>query len=580
MSRQLLPVSTPREAAALARRLLAQRPWALTGCFLVFVIEGLAGLVAPWMLGRIVDVVVDGGSGSDVTVAGIWILGAALVGGVATYLSVALLARTAEPALAELRETVLDRAMHLEARQLEAAGSGDLLSRVGDDVRLVTESFTEVIPILVNSVVAVLLTALGLFALDWRLGLAGLAAAPLYVLGLRWYLPRSGPYYRRERVANGERAEALLTGVHASRTLRAYGIAEDHQELTTEASWRSAQISLDVYRLLTRFFGRNNRAEVVGLLLILGTGFVLVDGDELTVGAVTAAALLFHRLFNPIGAILGLFDEVQSVGASLVRLAGLALLPPPVPVHSPQIPADGRLVVRDLHHEYVAGRPAVDSVSLEVSPGHRVAVVGASGAGKTTLGAAVAGRLVPTRGAVLLGGVPLASVDGSGRPTVAIVSQETHLFAGTVRDNLTLAAPGATDDELIAALTRVSAWAAVQALPDGLSTVVGEGALELTAALTQQLALARVLLADPHVVVLDEATAEAGSAGARVLERAALAVTEDRTSLIIAHRLTQAVTADEILVMDRGQVIERGSHEVLVAADGRYAELWAAWSAG
>ncbi len=580
MSATTLPVSTAREATATARRLLLQRPWALAGCALMFAVEGLAGLVAPWMLGRIVDVVAERGPASEVTSAALWIAAAALVGGLATLTSVALLARTAEPALADLRETVLDRALDLEATELEATGSGDLLSRVGDDVRLITASFTEVVPILVTSVVAVAFTALGLFALDWRLGVAGLAAVPSYVLGLRWYLPRSGPFYRRERAANAERAEALLTGVHASRTLRAFGLAERHQEVTTAASWRSAQLSIDVFRLQTRFYGRNNRSELIGLLAILGTGFVLVDRATVTVGAVTAAALLFHRLFNPIGALVGLFDEVQSAGASLVRLVGLARLPAPVPVPDARRPADARLVVHGLHHEYVEGRPVVDEVSLDVAPGCRLAVVGASGAGKSTLGAAIAGRLQPTRGHVSLGSTPLARVDGAGRPPVAIVSQELHVFAGSVRDNLTLAAPSASDADLEAALSAVGAWTTVLALPDGLDTLVGDGARMLTPALTQQLALARVLLADPLVVVLDEATAEAGSAGARSLERAAVAVTAGRTSVTIAHRLTQAVTADEIVVMDAGRVVERGTHDELVESGGRYAELWAAWSTG
>lgn len=578
MSAHQLPVATPREAGALARRLLRRRPAALTLCALMFAVEGLTGLVGPWMLGRIVDVVVSNGSAAQLTGPVLWILGAAVVGGTATALSIALLARTAEPALADLREIVVERSLGLEAGELEAAGQGDLLSRVGDDVRLITESFTEVIPILVNSAIAVVFTAIGLFALDWRLGLAGLVAAPFYVLGLRWYLPRSGPYYRREREANAARAEALLTGVHASRTLRAYRMADRHQAVTEEASWRSAQLSIDVYRLLTRFWARNNRAEVIGLLAILATGFALVDADAVTVGAVTSAALLFHRLFNPIGALIALFDEAQSAGASLVRLAGIALLPAPVPVPDARRPDDGHLVVRDLHHEYVAGRPAVDTVSLDVAPGHRVAVVGASGAGKTTLGAAVAGRLRPTRGTVSLGGVPLARLDGAGRPPVAIVSQEVHVFAGTVRDNLTLAAPSATDEDLLAVLDAVGARAAVAALPDGLATAVGDGASTLTPALAQQLALARVLLADPLVVVLDEATAEAGSAGARSLERAATAVASGRTSLTIAHRLTQALEADEIVVMDAGRVVERGRHDELVAAGGAYAELWAAWA--
>lgn len=575
-----LPISTAGEAARLAWDLLRMRPWVLAACLLAFVVEGLAGLVAPWMLGRIVDVVTTVGDAGDIWAAAAAILVAALVGGAATALSVGLLAGTAEPALALLRERVVDRALEMESGDLEAAGSGDLLSRVGDDVRLITESFVEVIPMLINSMIAVLFTSVGLFALDWRLGLAGMVAMPIYLLGLRWYLPRSGPYYRRERTANSARAAALITGVHASRTLRAFGVADRHQERTVAASWHSAQISIDVFHLLTRFYARSNRAELIGLLSVLTMGFLLVRSDEVTIGAVTAAALLFHRLFNPIGALLSLFDQVQSAGASLVRLAGVALLPPRTGPAEPRRPADEALVVRDLRHEYVAGRPVVDAVSLTVPPGRRVAVVGASGAGKTTLGAAIARRIVPTAGSIEIGGVPLAQVDDSPRLPVALVSQEVHTFAGTVRDNLTLAAPDVADAEVREALAAVGALAAIDVLPDRLDTVVGDGGHLLTPALAQQLALARVLLADPIVVVLDEATAEAGSAGARSLERAALAATEGRTAVTIAHRLTQAVTADEILVMEAGRVVERGSHEVLVAAGGRYAELWAAWSAG
>lgn len=571
----LLPVSTPREAAGLMRRLLMRRPLLLTGCLAMFVIEGLAGLVAPWMLGRIVDRVQAGAPSQEVVVAATWILGAALVGGIATTLSVRLLARVADPALGELREEVMASALHLETVDLEATGSGDLVSRVGDDVRLVGASVADVVPLMVNSVIAIVFTAGGLFALDWRLGLAGLGALPFYVLALRWYLPRSGPYYRREREANGARAEAFLTGVHGSRTLRAFGIAEQHQERVREASWCSARISIDVFAMLMRFLGRNNRAEAVGLLLILGTGFWLVRTDAGTVGAVTAAALYFHRLFNPIGAVVALFDDVQSVGASLTRLAGLANLRPQAAAPD-GTPEGAEIVVDGLHHEYVAGRPALDRIDLMLADGERLAVVGASGAGKSTLGAVVAGRLTPTAGRVTLGGVPVTEADGQ-RNAVALVTQEVHLFIGTVRDNLTLADPAADDSAVEAALRTVGAWAEIAALSEGLDTRVGDGAHALTPALAQKIALARVLLADPLAVTLDEATAEAGSSGARDLERAALAVTEGRTSLVIAHRLTQAETADRVVVMEDGRVVETGAHADLVEAGGRYARLWDAW---
>lgn len=577
--RALLPVSTSRQAAGLAWALLLRRRAAFVGCLLTFSLAGAAGLVAPLMLGRIVDVVSTGGEPATLVRYAAAILLATVVAGLATVVSIALLARAAEPALADLREQVLDRSLHLDAATLEAAGSGDLLSRVGDDVRLVSESITATVPLILGSSLAIAFTAVGLFGLDWRLGLAGLSAAPFYLAGLRWYLPRSGPFYRREREANGDRAQALLTGIHSSRTLRAHGLAGAHQEVVDAASWRSAQLSIDVQRLLNRFGARGNRAELIGLLLLLVTGFFLVRAEASTVGAVTSAALLFHRLFNPIGAVLFLFDQVQSAGASLTRLVGLARLPARTATPGRTAPTDAALSVRGLRHTYAAGAPAaVDGLDLALAPGERVAVVGASGAGKTTLGAVVAGRVIPTAGRVLLGGVDLADLDTGDRLAVALVSQEVHVFSGTVGDNLLLARPDASPADQDAALDAVGAAAWVAALPDGLATVVGDGALSLGPARAQQLALARVLLADPLVVVLDEATAEAGSAGARDLESAALAVTVGRTTLTVAHRLTQARTADRVVVLHQGRIVEQGPHDELVARAGVYAALWAAWS--
>lgn len=571
-----LPVAPGGAAAGLSWRLLLRHRWPLIGSIATFSLAALAGVVPPLALGRIVDIVDTGGRRSELIGPVAAIAVSAAVALLATSLSVALLARAAEPALADLREQVLERAVHLDSEEIDEVGEGDLLSRVGDDVRLVSESVTSVIPLLVGSILAIVFTAGGILSLDWRLGVAALLTAPVYVTGLRWYLPRSGPYYRREREANGERAEALLTGLNAAGTLRALGLADRQQEEVDRTSWKSAQIAIDVYRLLTRFFARTNRAEAIGLLLVLGTGFFLVRADEVTVGAVTAAALFFHRLFNPIGAVLALFDEVQSAGASMARLVGVALLPSRAAVAEPKArrgPAPLR--VRRLFHEYVAGHPAVNELDLDLTPGERLAVVGSTGAGKSTLGAVIAGRLRPTRGDVLVDGDPVTD----RTIPVSLITQEVHVFAASVRDNLTLAAPQATDEEVERALRSVGAWGWVAALPSGTETVIGDGGHQLTPAQAQHLALARAVLGDPSLIVLDEATAEAGSAGARDLEAAAQVATQDRTAVVIAHRLTQAEQADRILVMDRGRVVEEGRHSELVAGDGGYARLWAAWSA-
>ncbi|WP_456696503.1 ABC transporter ATP-binding protein [Aeromicrobium sp. P5_D10] len=577
-SNKLLPVASARDTTRLAWRLVAARRASLTLTIVSFLAVGLAGVVPVWMIGRVVDAVRDGASSGEIQRSVAIMVIAAVLGGLFAVLSTTALAHAAAPALASLREDVLDRALHLETERIEAAGIGDVISRVGDDVRHLTESLDEAVPLLINSLAAIIFTAGGLFALDWRLGVAGLAAAPCYVLALRWYLPRSAPFYRKERTAEGERAGALVTGVHGAPTLRAFGREHDALDQIHSTSRNALEITMSVFKLYTRFGFRTNGSELVGLVLVLSAGFLLVRSDIVSVGEATTAALFFHRLFNPIGALLLVFDAVQSSGAALARLAGVALIP--APVRTDQHPGEGaQLRVGGVRHAYESGREVLTDVQLEIKPGERIAVVGATGAGKTTLGSIVAGAISPTAGTVQLGQLDLGSArEADIRRHIALVSQEVHVFAGTLRENLLLAAGDADDDALWSALEVTGSQRWARALPAGLDTRVGDLGTPLTPSQAQQLALARVVLLDPMLVVLDEATAEAGSSGARDLEQAALAVTANRMSLVVAHRLTQAQTADRIIVMHQGRIVEHGTHDALVAADGRYAKLWQAWS--
>ncbi|MFD4180053.1 ABC transporter ATP-binding protein [Rhodococcus sp. NPDC058514] len=576
--RPLLPIATAGESWAWLRAEFA-RNRRLTGFTLgVGMVGAAVSLVPIYVFGILVDRV-RAQAPTEIIVGVVAVITvAALLGGLFAGWGSVLISRLGEGMLARLRERTVERALTLPIATVERVGKGDLLSRVGDDISVIGKAVSDVVPNLVSAVLLVALSMIAMLGIDWRLGLAGAVALPMYALALRWYLPRSGPMFAAERVAMGERSQALISSMQGARTVRAYGLEDAHLAEIDRASGQARDIATGVFTLFTRFAGRGNRAEFVGLSVILVVGFALVKGDLVTVGETTAAALLFHRLFNPIGMLMYTFGEMQSAGASLARLVGVVNIPASTAPASGAVPKSAELRLTGIRHSYDGSREVLRGIDLRIEPGTRVALVGSTGAGKTTVAAIAAGSVTPTAGVVSIGGVPLAELGDGLREQVVIVSQEVHVFAGPLIEDLRLARPDATAEQVRAALDTVGALGWADGLADGLDTEVGEGGHALTAAQAQQLALARLVLADPAVAVLDEATAEAGSAGARDLEVAAEAATRGRTTLVVAHRLTQAATADRVLVLEHGEVVEQGSHDELVAAGGRYAQLWSAWA--
>ncbi|MFI6300428.1 ABC transporter ATP-binding protein [Amycolatopsis thailandensis] len=546
----------------------------MLGLFCVATAIGLAG---PQLLGALVDEVVQGTTTATIT----WLAIAFVVvlGAQAWFKGLARLrARVfGERILANNREEFVGNALNLPLGTVEAAGTGDLLSRATTDVSRIDHAVRFGAPEILIAAVTVVFTVVAMVVTSPFLALGLLVALPLLVPVNLWYQRRVPDVMRRMLDRWAELQSTTHETAEGARTAEALNLTGRRVRAGHDGLDAAMLGERKIRALQMRWIPSLEISYVLPVSVMLGLGLLAYSNGWEGLGTITAMLLYSQVMTGPLNEALFWLADMQVAGASLRRLLGVR--PAPSSGETSGAPRGQDIEVRDVRFGYNAEREVLHGIDLRVPAGERLAIVGPSGAGKSTLGRLLAGMSAPTSGSVRIGGAEVSTLpDDVLRGEVLLLTQEQHVFAGTLRDNLTLPAGDWSDSRLLDALTSVGASEWVASLPDGLDTKVGAGAVAVPAAMAQQLALARVVLADPHTLVLDEATSLLDTGSARELERSLSAVLEGRTVIAIAHRLHTAAAADRVAVIEGGRVTELGSHAELLAAGGPYSALVAAAS--
>lgn len=572
------PIVDGAEVRRAGARLIRQDAPVFAALLVLNALAAGAGLAAPWLLGRIVDAVQSGRGVAVVDRLAFAVLGFSVAQVLLARWAKHLGYRFGERTLARVREQLVDRALALPAAQVERAGVGDLTARGTADVAAVGLTLRDIGPDVVINAVQALLILLAVFLLSPLLGAVGVIGLTGIWFAVRWYLRRAREAYLDEGAATSVLAEQLSATAEGARTVEALRLERRRLEACARAIERGAATRRRTLALRSVLFPSVDVSYVIPVVGVLLIGGLLHRGGLVSLGAVVASVLYLRQLSQPLDAILQRLEQLQSAAASFARVEGLGKaerLPPA----SAREPEGDWIELSEVRYAYREdSQDVLRGLDLKVRPGERLAVVGPSGAGKTTLGRLLSGADRPRSGGVTAGGVPIADLSPDRlRRQVVMVTQDYFVFRDPLRENLLIASPNAADDQLWQALAAVGADSWARDLSHGLDTLLGPGGTTLTPAQAQQLSLARVVLADPHTVVLDEATALLDPTTARDTERALAAVLRGRTVIAIAHRLHTAYEADRIAVLEEGRLVELGNHQELVKRGGSYAHLWHSW---